>query len=217
MVLSGESSETRSRSKKALERFRRHNGKVKVLVSGSHSGLFGKDIPNGMEPDYRPIKNFLLENEVEEDSIVIENESLDTLGNLFFARNRGLITTDHQRVELITDAFHMPRSRKFAKCIYNSQTTFNPIESSGLDKDWKKRLFRFTFEKAQEKLILADLKIHGVKEGDFRSLRKYIFEVQPFYSNNRKASLYGLFILPFKAFPTLQRILPTQVNAYGEN
>ena len=213
MILSGEHRRERHRSKKALELFRRYKGEVSILITGSHSGLLGRDLPRGMNKECYDMADFLVINDIPVSRMRIEERSVCTLGNFFFSYP--LIDENETDIELITDRFHMGRSLWCAEAVFGNKKKFTPAYTSNEQTSH----YKIFMEKMQTALLKADFNIYKVKMGDYDSLNRFMREVHPFYCENperMKLSAYRTFVRIFKNPWIAQRFLPTQKQAYRD-
>lgn len=72
MILSGEDTKERHRSKKAMQIFSEFNGDTPILVSGSHSGFLGRELPKGMKRECHQIADFLISQSIPSEKITCE-------------------------------------------------------------------------------------------------------------------------------------------------
>lgn len=121
LVLGGEDEIKRPRSKKLLQLVRRSQQQAdeyKIIVSG----LSSFDTTATTSESSRQAK-YLVGHGIPKENIRIEEESLDTLGNLIFSHRiiEQLLTqsTDlPQSIVLITEGFHIHRSKKLLRRIF---------------------------------------------------------------------------------------------------
>ena len=210
MILSGEDVERRHRSRRAIELYRKYNENVPILISGSHSGYLGRELPEGMIRECWQIKEFLLSEGVPEEAITCEERSLDTLGNFYLSHS--IIKDDQEKIDLVTDAFHMMRSLWCSELVFGNTREFNPQSTTQkINTRYQKWI-----ESLQVALLSRDMKRYCVKNGDYGALTRFMKEVHPFYCGGKaKPSNFGLMVKVLKN-KKLLRMLPTQRQAYKD-
>lgn len=91
---------------KKAEIYLKDNPGTLVIVSGGQGP--GEDIPEA-----QAMKEFLLENGITEDRILVEDRSTNTLENIIYSKE--IISNDGARVAVATNGFHVFRSIGIAK------------------------------------------------------------------------------------------------------
>jgi hypothetical protein len=187
--LGGEDPVKRPRSNKVIEIY--HSQKsLSVIVTGSHSGLIGPTLPEGIKPEHQEVSEYLISNGVNPELIKTEEKSLDTLGNLYLLR-KGRFIQEGSRAGLITDEFHMPRGAYCAEKVYGDSVEFFPIvaERDVSPKDKMTEKFYTT---------LMKLDLRKIKNGDFEAITYFMEHNHPYYAKeywkNEKFSWQGLVI-----------------------
>lgn len=194
MVLAGEDSRDKPRSKKAIEVYHEY-GRLPLLLTGSHSGMNGVHLPKGVKPLSHQMRDYILKNDVKDGDIIIEDKSMDTIANFYFSLLEGL-TRNCENVGIDTDQFHMRRSLYFAnltKKVLGEISEFVAVPS-----DYKGSLG----QKIQESILTIALKhdLSAFTDGDFDfiALRDYMHYRHPFhaiaYGNTPKPSWYSFLI-----------------------
>lgn len=105
MKASGPSSTLKSRLDKAID-YLEENSDTKVIVSGGQ----GSDEPIS---EAEGMKNYLIQNGIEEDRILMEDHSVNTNQNLKFSSE--YINIEEDTVGIVTSNFHIYRSVKLAE------------------------------------------------------------------------------------------------------
>lgn len=207
MVLGGEDTERRNRSRRALQLYFEKCGKSQILISGSHSGYLGKNLPNGMKKECDQSAEFLISQGIPNEHILREGLSLDTLGNFYFSYP--MISQEIRTVNLVTDGFHMRRSLWCSNLVFGDSKNFIP----NFTEQNRNTIYCRIIERLQELFLDRDMRKYGVKNGDYGALKRFMEEVHPFYCNGQvKSSMFGTMIKIFgrKEFINL---LPTQRQA----
>lgn len=211
MVLSGENPVERHRSKKAVELYFKYGEQVPILVSGSHSGLLGRTLPEGMKRECHQTRDSIASKNVPSDSIRLEENSLCTLGNFFLSFPH--IRSHELEIDLVTDKFHMSRSLWCSNVLFGGTKKFNPQNTENALAN----PYSIFIESFQKKLLGLDFLIYGVSPGEYDSIFRYMREVHPFYSESTPPfSFYGVFTKIMQNKRLAQRILPTQKQAYSK-
>lgn len=91
---------------KASEIYLKENPETLVIVSGGQGP--GEDITEA-----EAMKNFLLENGIESERILVEDKSTNTVENILYSKE--LITKDDAKVAVVTNGFHVFRSISIAR------------------------------------------------------------------------------------------------------
>ncbi len=194
IVLAGENLKTFPRTNRAVEIYHEYR-RIPMILTGSHSGLHGLVLPKGQQPISHQMRTYALGKGVRDEDIVIEDKSLDTVANFYFARLGGLILPGEKDVGLVTDVKHIPRSRWLARKVFGKATEFisQPSESEYSPSFW-----------VQEAAIMAALTwdLGHIPPGDLEKLTGYMKKTHPFHSylyhpdSNFKPnrSLYGFLV-----------------------
>ena len=211
MVLSGEDTKERHRSKKAIEVYQRFDGEAPILVSGSHSGYLGREVPKRMTRECHQARDYLISQGIPERDISCEEASLDTIGNFYFSYP--LIGEHQNRIDLVTDEFHMNRSMWCARLVFGDSKVFVPSRTTQTGNTYFKRVM----EELQVILLSQDMKKYDVKDGDYEALSRFMNDVHPFYCQDQPGfSMFGLMVRLFKN-KRLREMLPTQKQAYKDS
>lgn len=184
MVLMGENSRTRGRSRKAIQTYREY-GRIPILLSGSHSGVYGLVLRNGEEPACIRARRYFLEKNVRDEDIVIQAKSVDTVGDFYYSQELGLTG---KGIGLVTDSWHMQRSLWLARKFCGDDSKFHPIPSEDSPD-----IFRGLQEIALKIALYFDMV--NIPDGNFELLKKYMESKHPFHSaacgNKPEPSFYG--------------------------
>lgn len=187
MVLAGEDAQTRPRTNKAIQVYNEY-GSIPVLLTGSHAGAHSLYLPKGMQPLSHQMREYMLEKGVKDSDIIIEDKSLDTIANFYFPYTEEILSYG-DKIGLVTDEKHMPRSKWLSKKICGFGLHFTQIPSP--------TEYGICFS-IQEKIITACLKwdLIDIQNGNILDLHYYMKKVHPFHArlkrNNPKFSFYGL-------------------------
>lgn len=217
MVLSGENRTERHRSKRTAELYFEYNEKTPILISGSHSGLLGREKPDGMIKECDEVLGSLMSLGVPKNAVRRESKSLCTLGNFFMSYP--LISEEENDIDLVTDDFHVSRARWCSKVVFGNVAEGNKLFFPKTTTNFKNNLYTRLMEGVQTAILSEDLARFGVTPGDYGSLKRYMETTHPFYSTdpeNQRSSLYGKFINIFKNKKISQTFLPTQKQAYKD-
>jgi len=186
--LAGEDSLTKSRSEKALQIYA--GGRLPIIAAGSHSGLVGPKLRNGVETEYEKISNYLISQGVNQEDLVMEKKSLDTFGTFYYLRAENFIP-EGSEAGLITDRFHMPRSLFLARKVFGDYANFVPIvadEKVGFVDSFVEKIYGW----------MTYLDLRGIEDGDFNEIEYCIKNKHPYYSEkyweNQEFSWQGLII-----------------------
>lgn len=124
LILTGEDESKRPRSKKLIELIRTHqfqDDEFKIIISGYSAFLLNQDSSESFR-----LKQYLVSKGINEKNIILEEESMDTLGNMYFSYKliSNLIFNEdkNQRImiTLITENFHLKRSKNLFEKIFTN-------------------------------------------------------------------------------------------------
>ena len=115
----------RPRSKKLLRLIRNNSledDEFKIIISGKSAFKIEVD-----ELECERLRDYLISYGVNENSIVLEKESMDTLGNMIFSmlkiqlllEENNTSSSPNINITLITEHFHMKRSKQLFSQIFN--------------------------------------------------------------------------------------------------
>lgn len=91
---------------KIAEAYLKENPETLVIVSGGQGP--GEDMSEASA-----MKEFLIKNGIDEDRIILEDRSTNTMENILYSKK--LIESDDARVAVVTNGFHIFRSTRIAK------------------------------------------------------------------------------------------------------
>ncbi len=167
LILCGEDEQKRPRSKKLIEHLRAdilNNVEFKVVVSGYSSFNL-----NAIESESSRLAKYLIEQNISKENLILEEESMDTLGNMVFSYKiiEGLIHQNNlEKIEiiLITEGFHMQRSRKLFLKIFenlkiicpNISFDFISANTSNISSFFWTRKLDIIVEKIKRKMDLGE-------------------------------------------------------------
>ncbi|MEK7153240.1 MAG: YdcF family protein [Patescibacteria group bacterium] len=128
-----------------------HRQRLPFVVSGRWS-LLAETAPARTEA--AAMREYAIANGVSEDSILVEDESMETVGNAYFTYTRYIKPKGWRAVEVVTAAFHSARALySFRKVLGSSCTVrmavsrdiFSPAEQSKLEQR-ESKIFSFIRE-----------------------------------------------------------------------
>ncbi|MBW3020146.1 YdcF family protein [Candidatus Woesearchaeota archaeon] len=132
-ILLGGEHDSKPRSKKLLKLVQKNNqfSPYSVICAGFTS--FNTHRAKGESEE---MSEYLQKKGIPKENIILENRSLDTLGNLVFSypivSHKILQTHDEVKIVLITEGFHMARAKSVFKRL------FHPLESSRVKFEFAK-------------------------------------------------------------------------------
>lgn len=167
LILTGESEQKRPRSKKLIELIKKSqldNDEFKIIISGKSSFLLEVN-----QTESERLKQYLILKGISEKNIILEEESMDTLGNMYFSCKliSSILSKDffgknpEITITLTTEKFHLKRSRElFEKIFRNLLITHSNLKfeyvganSLGLSSYFWKRQTQVIFSKLMRKEI----------------------------------------------------------------
>lgn len=176
LILTGEDEHKRPRSKKLIELIRVNNlnlDEYKIVVSGL-SGFR----PNVDSSESSRLGKYLIERNISKESIILEEESMDTLGNMIFSYKiiEELIKeniSEPIEIVLITEGFHMHRSKKLFLKIFQDLRNLNNQISFSFQSGNTFGISSFYWKRKLD-VIVEKLKRHIKIGGDIKDyLRKW--------------------------------------------
>jgi len=150
-----------------------------MVVSRGHS--FMLDTPPSVS-EASVMRQYGLENGVTDESIYVEDESLDTIGNALFTKTNILIPNNWEHFTIVTSLGHSPRTRQIFEHVMG--TDFEIQEMPAPDAV---TLMDIVHEKVGEAIMREVLR--GTKPGDDETIRKRLFELVPGYAEGTKRNL----------------------------
>jgi len=130
---------------------------IKIIITGKSGWNFFVEKTSAQN-----MKEYLLGKNVPKKCLILEGEALDTLGNMVFSHDliKNLITQyslDKITLTLVTEGFHMKRSRYLFEKIFNDLTSTNENLSIKYVSSKTLGISRFYWERKAIK-ILKELK-----------------------------------------------------------
>ena len=163
---------TRERTEKDIEIFK--DGIVKsITLSGGYERLVDLEIPTHAEA----MKKFAIEKGVPESKIIIEEKSLDTVGQAIFTKRYLAIPQKWKKIIVISSDYHIERVRAIFEFVYgkNFKISFvtTPTEGDG------------TKIRAKEKESLQSFyeTFKDVNPWDDKKIFETLFAKHPYYKN----------------------------------
>ncbi len=146
------------------------------LTCGKYSFLLTKeDRPQSTEA--RLMKNYLISKKVDRKKIHLEEKSMDTISNAYYAKTEYFIPQNETEGIIITSAYHIPRTKYIFEKIFG--TNFN-LEFEGIETGANDRLL-----KRQGELLNKFMEMtQGMKTGDHQFLKDKFFE-DDYYKEER--------------------------------
>jgi len=157
------------RLKKAVELFRK-NPDSKIVLSGKYSFLYEKEKPPITEAKAMMI--YLTQNGVDKDDLILEEESMDTIGNAYYLKKNYFKNEDFDMLIVITSQYHLERVRYiFSKLFIKSTIEFIAVNDTESENKINQILAR------QDKLLTKTKKYLGdMKRGDLSFLDDSIYK-----------------------------------------
>ena len=178
LILGGEAN-TLARSKKAahvLDSLRIKQPDTYKNLRVVASGLGNN---NSLTPQSQQIANYLSEQGINKD-VLVETRSQDTHANMVFSYP---FLKNAQTVGLVTDAYHMDRSRFLFEHVYDKKPLALPTNNQGTAKQQ-------LIEQAITYSLKTDFLLFNAIKGNIESHRKFFFQRNPFHSPNPRSSTY---------------------------
>ena len=149
-------------------------GVENFLLCGKWSFLLDK---KPKKTEARLMKEFLVSKGVDESKVHLEEKSMDTISNAYFAKTEYFLNKEDSEAIIISSNYHIPRVKYIFEKTFGD--SFN-LEFVGVDTDPEERLI-----KRQEKL-LEEMKefTEGMKDGDHEFLKDEFFD--DYYYNKKR-------------------------------
>ncbi|MBT3721281.1 YdcF family protein [archaeon] len=144
-----------------------------VVVSGKKSGFNGTE---SKVSESAQIRDYLIRLGVAPEHLIVEEESLDTFGNIVYSFNK-LQAIDATSVGLITDHFHMNRAQTITERVYGDRINveFIPTETTASKLvNWRDRAYLTTF----------NFLTRNIESGDVEGFKNFLEKNHPFYTKN---------------------------------
>lgn len=184
LILCGEDEIKRPRSRHLLFMLKRQN-QYKIIISWFSSFIVHPDSSESSR-----IAHYLIKHGILRSNILLEEQSMDTLGNIIFSHaiTELLLKQYHHisTITLITETFHLYRSQRLFSCIfdrllkrYNLQSYFMGSENQELEDLYRK----------QEKNIIISSFYNGTLSK--KDIRQFIYDI----NQRRKRKIKEIIIL----------------------
>ncbi len=184
IVLGGGPSHMQARCAKAAEIYREYDS-LPIVASGSHSGVYGKDLPKGTIKECYQMLKWLRQEGVKESDVELEEHSLDTLGNFIYSQP--LLPESAKNLGIVTSPFHMLRSYWTAQKVMPDMNHY-PI---GAEVE-KPSLLQILKERIIWSTLKHDLK--DIKPGNKKALEDYLLNRNLMYNPQAGFSYYNLLV-----------------------
>ncbi|NQU98492.1 YdcF family protein [Candidatus Woesearchaeota archaeon] len=129
--------------------------------------------------------NYLIRRRIPKENIFREEESMDTIGNAYFARAFFTEPKKLKKVCIITSEFHMPRTKAIFEWVYSlkplpvkHKLTFLTVDDEGIDEN----LMAAKKEKEKESLKQFEETKERIK--NFKQLREWLFSEHAAYTSD---------------------------------
>ncbi|MEK7660263.1 MAG: YdcF family protein [Patescibacteria group bacterium] len=173
---------TKERITAALEVINKYSS-VPVIVSGGYS-TWMQFVPHYRESEV--MKHFFVGHSVPKSRIIVERESRDTIGNLYFSK---LIIKKHRswkHILIITTKGHESRVRWTFRRIFGNGYS---VSCTGVEtelKSFANNPRREAYERYIQRLINKEF-FRGMKDGDDRKLGAHMMRYHPGHSRSSEA------------------------------
>ena len=174
--------ETKLRTDKGIELLKKEKAKY-VIFSGKDSFLSTHNLKTSLA---KSMQIYAIKNGIPKNKILLEEESLDTIGNAFFTKENILKPKKLKNLIVVTCDYHMPRTKYiFNKILGNFKMKFIEVKSERnviQKKNEEKAMLNIT------KDILDDAKTE-------KEIKKAVLNDHPAYSKNPKYSINELIFM----------------------
>ncbi|MFT4244044.1 MAG: YdcF family protein [Candidatus Woesearchaeota archaeon] len=201
VILTGEDEIKRPRSKKLLQLIRFHNlrdDEYKIIASGYSNFILDVD-----ESESYKLSQYLISKGVNKDNIILEEDSMDSLGNMYFSVQKIkelLNEVDNNSpltICLVTEQFHMKRAEAFFKLFTpfllsthpNITFEYQEAKSFGISKYFWRRRVKLLSKKLLPLIFKGE---NRIKDGEFKSI---LSNLTPLMKRSISEKLGYLFIV----------------------
>ncbi len=169
--------QVKKRLKKAIK-ISKKRGFDRFLVCGKYSFLFSEDeVPSVTEA--KIMKDYLVSKGIDKKNIFLEEKSMDTISNAYYAKTEYFLPENENKGLIITSDYHLPRSKAIFKKIFGKNYQLDFI---GVSTDANKKLIN----RQKELLNKFEKMTKNMQVGDHDFLRDKFFKA-PYYQKKRAA------------------------------
>lgn len=149
-----------------------------MVVSGNHSFLYRTPL-FGDPPQLSEAKAMLqygLEQGVSRESILVEDQSLDTIGNALFSKVHCTMPNEWGRLTVVTSDSHLARALKIFKHVYGKD-----FDITGISAPEEIGIKEMIWEPLGSALVKEVLR--GTRSGDHEAIQERLFDLVPGYGD----------------------------------
>lgn len=149
----------------------------RFLVCGKYSFLFSEDeAPSVTEA--KIMKDYLVSKGIKEKNIFLEEKSMDTISNAYYAKTEYFLPEDENESLIITSNYHLPRVKYIFKKMFGDEYK---LEFEGVEAQASKKLIN------RQKELLAKFKeiTKNMKSGDHEFFKGKFFNIK-YYKEKRE-------------------------------
>ncbi len=166
--------ETKLRTDKGIDLFKKEKVKY-IIFSGKDSFLGSHNLKTTLA---KSMQIYAIKKRISKNKILLEEESLDTIGNAFFTKEKILVHMNLKSVIVITSDYHMQRTKYiFNKILGNKYSIKYVSVKSNRNTAQKKK---------EEKAMLNITKDILEKAKTENDINKAVLKDHPAYSKNPK-------------------------------
>lgn len=142
---------------------------TKLIMSGGYSDLYGISLAKAM-------KRYAIEKGVREDSILEEDFSRETVGQLIFVKQGIIKPREFRNIIIVTHNWHLDRIKKKAEFIFgkNYNLEYGGVLNNGI--------VQRSEEKEQESLKIFQKTFAGIRKGDDKLILNRLLEKHEQYN-----------------------------------
>ena len=167
-------SQVKKRLEKAISIFK-SRGADRFLLCGKYSFLFDSETPEVTEAQL--MKYYLIESGIDEENICLEEKSMDTISNAYFAKTEYFLPEREKDAVVVSSNYHIPRVRFIFKKMLGED--YN-LEFEGIKTDSSEKLIE------RQKELLEEMKelTEGMADGDHKFFKDKFFNID-YYKRKR--------------------------------
>ena len=144
---------------------------VLLLLSG---GISNQDVPIS---EAEVMRKYCVDNQIPEDKTIMENESLDTIGNAFFTRNIADSIKNVTSIYVVSSCYHMQRAKYIFGMCYGAKYKLH-FKNCNLYSKIRVDV------KEKSSLMLAYDFFKDIDVGDVGAIEKRLFTYHKLYVSN---------------------------------
>ncbi len=166
----------KTRLDKTIELYKTEN--YDLIITSSRNGYRKRQ--NISTTEARKGKEYLASQGIPREKILIEEASMDTIGNAYFTRVTHIDPAKIKNITVVTSQFHIKRTKLLFNIVYGDN--YN-IEYIGAPNNITKSQMKKRLKHEEEMCNFYSKLFKNTQPGDLKALHEYIFKENPAYAN----------------------------------